>query len=54
MDASPREPRSDLDLKLELKLRRRSALLPWLVVCVALIGSSAFWRVVEKLIAGAG
>lgn len=54
MDVSPKEPGSDLDLKLELKLRRRSALLPWLVVCVALIGSSAFWRVVEKLIAGAG
>lgn len=54
METPSKEPRSDLDLKLELRLRRRSALLPWLVVCIALIGSSAFWRVVEKLIAGAG
>lgn len=52
MDDQPKEQQSTLKLKVELELRRHSALLPWLVVCIALIGSSAFWRIVEKLLVG--
>jgi hypothetical protein len=44
----------DFSMRLELTLRRRKALLPGLVVCLALIGSSAFWRIVEKLVSGVG
>lgn len=54
MDDPLKEPKSDFKLKLELELRRRNALLPWLVVCIALIGSSAFWRIVERLLVGVG
>lgn len=52
MDDLPKEPRSNFKLKFELEIWRRNVLLPWLVVCIALIGSSAFWRIVERLLVG--
>ena len=44
----------DFDLRLRLRGKRRSAFPRWLVVGLALIGSTSFWNVIERFWIGAG
>lgn len=49
------KPPNDFDLELKLRIRRRRAILPWAVVAgLALVNSSKFWDVLEKLLFSVG
>ncbi len=46
---------NDFALEHKLRIRRRRALLPWVVVAgLALVNSSKFWDVLDKLLLGVG
>lgn len=42
------------DLRLRLRGKRRRFLSPLLVVCLAVIGATSFWKVVDRLVANVG
>ncbi|XDF34597.1 hypothetical protein RBH89_20645 [Paracidovorax avenae] len=42
------------DLRLRFRGRRRRFFPPLLVVCLAMIGAASFWKVIYRLVAGAG
>lgn len=44
----PDEPPSDFRIKFELTARRRSPLLSWRVICVALLYSPMAWWLIER------